>query len=247
MRCSYAIAIALSLAACRAATSPRAPDGDAASVTAELRAHTQALLDAVAVGDRAVWDRLLDPAMIYVSEAGAIQTKAALLAELEPLPPGLSGSIAIGRFDVTVYGDTAVVVHLDHESMRYHGHPLASDFLTTHVWRRGPGGWRLVAAHVHAALVDPPAVALPPAQLDEYVGRYRLTDALTYEIRRDGDGLVGQRSDRPAQVLAAEARDVFFVPGQPRSRKVFQRDAAGRITGFADRREGHDIPWARLP
>jgi hypothetical protein len=242
----HAAALALLLVACGAAARP-ADAPTVAVVTPVLRAQTQALLDAIAVGDKAVWDRLLDPTMVYVSEAGTIQTKAALLAELAPLPPGLAGSIAIASFDVRLHGDTAVVVHRNHESLRYHGHPLASDWLTTHVWRRGAEGWRLIAAHVHAALVDPPAVALPPAQLDEYVGRYRLTDAITYEIRRDGDGLVGQRSDRPPQVLSAEARDVFFVAGQPRSRKVFQRDAAGRITGFADRREGHDIPWGRLP
>jgi hypothetical protein len=40
---------------------------------------------------------------------------------------------------------------------------------------------------------------------------------------------------------------VLFAPGQPRSRKVFQRDAGGRITGFADRREARDVVWTRLP
>jgi hypothetical protein len=42
-----------------------------------------------------------------------------------------------------------------------------------------------------------------------------------------------------------EVRDVFFVAGQPRTRRVFLRDAAGRITGFADRREGEDVRWRR--
>jgi hypothetical protein len=236
--------VVLLVAACHAPAP--APPG-VADVAPVLRAETQALLDAIAVGDRAVWDRLLDPAMVYVTEAGAIETKATLLAQLAPLPAGLVGSITIGRFDVTLHGDTAVVIHADHESLRYHGHPLSSLFLTTHVWRRAPAGWRLIAAHVHAALVDPPAIALTVAQLDEYVGRYRLGATLTYELHRDGDHLVGQRSDRPPQALAAEVRDVFFVAGQPRSRKVFQRDAAGRITGFVDRREGRDIPWTRVP
>lgn len=56
-----------------------------------------------------------------------------------------------------------------------------------------------------------------------------------------------RRTDRKAQELRIEARDVMFVPGQPRSRKIFQRDAAGRITGFADRREGRDVAWIRRP
>jgi hypothetical protein len=66
-----------------------------------------------------------------------------------------------------------------------------------------------------------------------------------YAIRRDGDRLIGERTGRPAQDLKVEARDVMFVPGQPRSRKIFQRDAQGRITGFADRREARDVVWRR--
>jgi hypothetical protein len=33
----------------------------------------------------------------------------------------------------------------------------------------------------------------------------------------------------------------------PRLRRVFRRDAAGHITGFASRREGRDVMLARLP
>jgi hypothetical protein len=43
-----------------------------------------------------------------------------------------------------------------------------------------------------------------------------------------------------------EAPDVLFVPGQPRERRIFQRDGVGQITGFIERREGEDIPWKRV-
>jgi hypothetical protein len=39
---------------------------------------------------------------------------------------------------------------------------------------------------------------------------------------------------------------VFFVPGEPRLRYLFQRDAAGRITGFLQRRESWDLVWKRV-
>jgi hypothetical protein len=35
------------------------------------------------------------------------------------------------------------------------------------------------------------------------------------------------------------------VPGQPRTRKIFQRNSEGKITGFVDRREGEDLVWRR--
>ena len=44
----------------------------------------------------------------------------------------------------------------------------------------------------------------------------------------------------------AEAPDVFFVKGDPRIRKIFQRDASGKITGFVERRESWDIAWIRI-
>ena len=208
---------------------------------AVLRAQTQALLDAIAAGDAAVWDRYVDPRILYASEAGELETKAQLLAELKPLPPGISGKIAIGRFEVRQHGDTAVVLHVDEEDEDYFGHPIHAQYLTTATWRLGPDGWKLIATQVLATLLD------PPAQLDEYAGAYQLTEAIRTTIRREGDHLIGERTGRPAQELRVEARDVLFVPGQPRSRKVFQRDAGGRITGFADRREARDVVWTRLP
>jgi hypothetical protein len=98
---------------------------------------------------------------------------------------------------------------------------------------------------VYASLQDPPAIALPAEQLDDYVGTYQLTDAISYVIRRDGEQLIGQRTGRDRQTLRVEARDVLFVPGQPRSRKVFLRDARGQVTRFADRREARDVVWTR--
>ena len=218
-----------------------------AGAEAVLRAQTQELLDAITAGNPAVWDRYVDPRILYVSEAGEVESKAQLLDELKPLPPGISGKIAIGRFEVHQHGDTAVVLHVDEEDEDYFGHPIHAQYMTTATWRLGPDGWKLIATQVLATLLDPPAIALPAAQLDEYAGTYQLTEAIRTTIRRDGDRLIGERTGRPAQELRVEARDVLFVPGQPRSRKVFQRDAGGRITGFADRREARDVVWPRLP
>jgi hypothetical protein len=230
----------LALAAC-ATTGARAP----ANPAPVLRAQTLALLDAVTAGDARVWDRYLDPQVVYLSEAGDIETKAQLLDEVKPLPAGISGKIELGRFEVRQFGDTAVVLHVDEESEDYFGHHLHAQYLNTATWRLGPDGWKLIAQQVYASLLDPPAIALPAGQLDDYAGTYQLTDQISYVIRRDGDQLIGQRDGRPPQTLQVEARDVLFVAGQPRSRKIFLRDAAGQITRFADRREARDVVWTR--
>lgn len=235
------LAIAILAGGCAAVRSTRGP----ADAVVVLKRQTQELLDAVTAGDARVWDRYLDPGVVYVSEAGVRQTKADLLAEIKPLPAGISGSLAISRFEVELFDDTAVVVHVDDETENYFGQTITAQYLCTATWRLSSDGWRMISQQVHAMLVDPPAIALPSEQLDDYVGTYRLTDEITYTIQRDGDHLIGERTGRPPQPLRAEARDVWFVPGQPRSRKVFRRDAHGRVNGFADRREARDIVWMR--
>jgi hypothetical protein len=226
----------LGLAACaHAAPSPEAV----------LRAQTQELLDAVSTGDARVWKRYLDPAMTYVSENGVVFSNASVIAEVTPLPKGISGTLVVATFTVHVHGDTAIVVHEDRERGSFFGVPLSADYRTTDTWRRGRDGWRLIATQVHAVNKDPPAITLSAEQLDEYAGVYRLPSGTTYAIKREGEHLVGQRDGGKAARLAVEVRDVLFVPGQPRSRKVFVRDGKGVITGFFDRREGRDIAWRR--
>lgn len=239
-----AVAAAVALAAAAVLMTSRAAAADD-NLTALLRMQTQAMLDSVTAGDARVWDRYLHADAIYTAEDGVRKTKAQLLQEITPLPKGVSGTLAIVSFEVRQHGDTAIAVHDDHETEDYFGHPLTADYRTTDTWMRTRDGWRVVASQVHVRLSDPPAIRLSTTKLDEYAGTYRLASDITYAIRRDGESLIGERSGRPVQSLRVEASDVLFVPGQPRGRKVFLRDADGRITGFADRREGHDIVWTK--
>ena len=240
MRIPLAIAVAAAIAA-HAALATAAEDD-----TAVLRRQTQELLDAVSAGDASVWERYLDPGMIYITEANEFETKATLVPQITPLPAGIAGQIRISRFEVRFHGDVAVTFHVDEETGTYFGQPLKAQYWTTNTWHRTPAGWRLLEAHVKATLFEPPSITLPAAKLDEYVGTYRLTPEITYEIRREGAALVGQRKGRDPEKILVEATDVMFTPGQLRTRRVFQRDAQGRITGFASRREGTDIVWTRV-
>ena len=237
------LSLAIVFAVHATAKNPAAAQEDVARV---LKAQTQELLNAVSSGDAHVWDRYLDADVVYLSEDGSRKTKADLVREITPLPKGISGSITVSSFEVRLHGTTAIATHNDLESENYFGHPLKAEYRTTDTWIRTAQGWRLVASQVHAQLIDPPAIHLAPATLDEYVGGYRLNTEITYTISRQGDTLAGERSGRPSQALGIEAMDVMFVAGQPRSRKIFLRSRDGRVIGFVDRREGRDIPWNRI-
>lgn len=116
----------------------------------------------------------------------------------------------------------------------------------TDTWLKTEQGWRLIGSQALAVLQDPPAVALPRETLCSYNGTYRLTREMVTKVACRGDGLSSERTGRNAVTMKAEVRDVFFQPGQPRTRRNFERNDAGAITGFVDRREGLDIRWRKV-
>jgi hypothetical protein len=168
-----------------------------------------------------------------------------LIGQLEPLPKGLAGNIKVTDYQLQRHGDTAVATYIADESLDYHGQLIKTQFRTTDTWHETAGAWRMISSMTLAVLDDPPAIALPAATLAQYVGSYELTPDIRYTIRLDGARLLGQRTGGKEVELKAEGPDILFVPGSPRSRKVFYRDAGGQVTGFGDRREGHDIRWRR--
>ena len=222
-----------------------AKTGEPTAVAAELRRSTQSLLDAIAPGDVAVWDRLLDEKAIQVDENDVVRNKAEMLAALKPLGPGLVGHLTIDDFRVVEHGDTAVVTHEDDEYLDYHGQVIRSRFRMTDTWVHSNTGWKQLASQVLAVLQDPPAHALDANVLCAYSGTYELTADIKGTMRCGNDELVFERSARPARHFRAEVLDVFFEPGEPRTRRIFVRDPQGRVTGFVDRREARDVVWRR--
>jgi hypothetical protein len=207
---------------------------------------TEELLDAIAPGNVEVWKRYAHDRLIYVSEANEVLTRAQLLEEIRPLPKGLVGSLDVADFKVAIHGDVAITTYIADERLVYHGQIIENDFRTTHTWLKTDEGWRLIAAHTLAVLFDPPSVTLPRGDLCSYNGTYRLTAEIVTRITCSEAGLTSERTGRPAVAMKAEVRDVFFQPGQPRTRRIFLRDDKGSISGFADRREGLDVRWTKV-
>ena len=85
---------------------PTSPDSTAER---ELISIAQELLDATAVGDKAVWEKHLADEVIYTDENWHILTKKELLESLTPLPAGYSGSIRVTNVQSRIQGDFAVL------------------------------------------------------------------------------------------------------------------------------------------
>ncbi|HEV8231862.1 MAG TPA: DUF4440 domain-containing protein [Thermoanaerobaculia bacterium] len=219
--------------------------GSSSTIAAELKRATQELMSAVASGDWPVWDKYLDDSVVYTAEDGRTLTKAQLREEMKPLPPGYSGSIEVESAEVRRYGDTAIVSHEDLEQEEIFGQKLVARYHGTDTWIRRGGKWRLVASQVLVRLQDPAPAVVDPKVFDAYVGRYDLSPSVAFTVTREGDKLFGERTGRGKQPLIPETETVFFTPGAPRSRKLFVRDAAGRVLRMIDRRDGRDVVWTR--
>ena len=235
----------LALGGC-AAVKQRAAVASPADSAAELRAITQQLLDAIAVGNAALWNRYTDPALVFVTEDNEVKSKPEFLATLEPLPPGFAGSARLADFRAASFGEVSVATYEVEETEIAFGQTLHARYRASDTWRHTSDGFRLVASQIFAVPHDPAAIRLAEATLDGYAGSYEVDRSTRLRLRREADHLIAEREGRPPQTLIPEVLDVFFSPGRPRSRRVFLRSADGAITGFVDRREGEDLLWRRV-
>ena len=208
--------------------------------------YEQELADAVTAGYPAVWDKYLDPEVIYAEEDDSHKGKAEMVKEIRPLPKGLGGEIKIALLSYHQDGDTAVALFRQIETEYYYGQTIHANYLTNTVWKKRADGWKQIAGQVLAEKTDPPSIARPAADLQKFTGTYKLKDSEPIYVLTVADGkLMGTRNGRPAAEWKAETRDVFFIPGDNRIRKIFQYDANGKVTGFIERRESWDIVWEK--
>jgi len=213
-----------------------------------ITGYMQEMADALAPGNAAVWDKYLDPNVILAEEDDTYKGKADMLKEIAPLPKGLSGRIRVELLSYHEDDGVAVALFRQNETEHYFGQTIYAKYLTSTTWRKRADGWKLIAAQMLAETIDPPAITLPVRQLAQYVGRYKLKDsAATYSLNLVEAQLIGTRDGRNSAVWNVEASDVFFLSGDPRIRKIFQRDASGKIIGFIERRESWDVVWLKIP
>jgi ketosteroid isomerase-like protein len=210
----------------------------------KITQYEQELSDAITNGKPDVWHKYLDPDVIYAEEDDSYKGKDGMVKEVRPLPQGLGGEIKVELLSYHEDGDTAVALFRQHEIERYYGQTIHASYLLSTVWKKRADGWRQIEGQVLAEKTDPPSVALPTIDLQKFAGTYKLKDSdPTYTITLNDGKLMGGRTGKAASEWNAETRDVFFIKGDPRIRKIFQYDARGRVTGFVERRESWDIVW----
>jgi hypothetical protein len=223
--------------------SPALAAGDTAAL---IQRQSQEFSDASASGDAAALSRLLDDHVTFINEGGEIATKKDIVGSAGPLPKGIRNHLVQTDFHVQLYAATAVTSFTDVQTELIHGQTFHAKYRSTEVWLKEGADWRMISSQTIELADDPPAATLSDTALDDYVGTYSGGADFVFKIARNGAGLTGTLGSNPPVAMKAEVRDVLFTPGQPRLRRIFQRDAEGKITGFVSRREGHDLVFKRV-
>jgi hypothetical protein len=212
----------------------------------ELVRIAQELFDAIAIGNKPVWEKYVAADVIYTDENWRILTKKDLVDSLAPLPKGYSGSIRMSNIQSRINGGAAVLSYRALEEERVFEQKLTPTYLVTDTYFKRNGQWQMVASHISVLPSERKAVSVSPKRLESLVGQYELSPGNTYTIMIEGDKLIGQRSGRSKEELLAADENTFFPKGTVRGEKVFVRDASGRTLQMLDRRENNDLVWTKV-
>src|SRR5262245_52486806 len=174
----------------------------------------QAVMEAIAVGDKQIWNRVLDDRFTYTSEEGQVLTKQDLLRTLSGLPPGLTGTIMVEELTVQQFTMFAVVRFLANEQETVFGQVLRTKYRNTDTFRRVRSEWKMIASHQSVVTADPPALSVPRETWPRLAGDYMLMPSgwAFHVVMRDGN-LFGGRDPNQLAPLIPIASNVFVRKG----------------------------------
>jgi len=215
-------------------------------VSALLKKQTQAFSDAGQRGDGPSMAKMLDDDVVFFNEGGDQAAKKDMATPGSPQPKGITVKMTVEDWHCVVHGNVAVASFIDDQAMDFHGQPFHAKYRSVETWMKEGNDWRMIGSETIALQDDPAVATLPAKTLDDYVGTYVAAPDAKLIFTRQGNDLMASLNGGPETLQKAELRDVFFTPGRARIRKIFQRDAGGRVTGFISRREGHDILYKRV-
>jgi hypothetical protein len=211
----------------------------------ELVRRTQELFDGTSSGDQTPWKKYIADDCMYFDEKGRSMDKAALVADVTPLPTGYSGSIRIVSAKSHIDRRVAILSYDMDEKETIFGQELSARYHATDTWMRRNGQWQIVAGQVLRYYEDPAAGKVAAGKLADYVGTYELAPGHRATVSTDGQQLFRQRGERPKETLIPEAGDIFFRAGVE-GRLVFRRGDSGKVEALIDRRNNEDVVWKKV-
>ena len=222
----------------------RAESTETGGLSDELMRHAQELFDAVTAGNADVWKKYFADDCLFFDEKGRNMTKAELVADIQPLPKGYSGTIKVGKAKSLIQGDTAILSYDVDETETVFGQHLTARYHVTDTWLRRNDVWQIAASQVFRFYEDPAIGRIDIKKLPDFAGTYELAPGQTRKVSVEGDGLFVERKGKKEQ-LFPEASEIFFRKGVE-GRILFRYAENSKVDVLIDRRNNEDIVWRKI-
>lgn len=210
----------------------------------ELVRRTQELFDAVARGNSQPWQKYFAADCLYFDEKGRSMDKSALVADIQPLPPGYSGAIKLGKVSSRFFPGVAIMSYDLDETETIFGQNLSARYHQTDTWVRGNGDWQIIASQAFRYYEDPAVGRVDPKKLPAFIGKYQLGPDRTRTVMAEGDRLFLESKGKREE-LFPETSELFFRKGVD-GRILFQMNENGKVQALIDRRNNEDVIWQKV-
>ncbi len=231
------------------ALGPWAPvraDQDQSTLVSTFQRLEQTLMDAIAPGDKAVWDSMMDDGCVVTSEEGQLSSKAEFLRDFKPLPQGLSGGITVRDLTVQSVGSIELVRYEADEWEQVFGQRLTTKYRMTDAFRPDGTGWKLVASHTSVVTTDPPAQSVDRSHWRDLVGDYQLLpDGWVLHVELRDGALYGGRSPDKLRPLIPLTPVAFVLEGSL-GELLFDTGGDRRANRIVEIRKFEALVWTRV-
>ena len=218
------------------------------AIQTQAVAASRARAEAFNVRDLAAFARATAPDCVITGEDGAIHSVKATLAEFRSLPSADEQFVNLRDYQARTFGNVVVLNFVYDDLERFGASQIDSKVRSTEVWKRMCGRWMMLAKSLTSIPVNHrPGIAVDLAKLAEYVGRFEWRPGSIDELSIEGEHLVSRFNGAGAERTYFAAPDVNITEGDL-GEVLFQRSAAGTITGYLYRRaDGQTIAATKLP
>jgi hypothetical protein len=242
------IATSLLVFAAAAAGCPVSGQAAQADLRGWIETRTQALFDAIAIGDKGIWDRTMDTDCVITTEDGEVMGKAKFLSDLRPLPRGFSGHGKIRDLTVRDLGEVALVHYRIDEWESIFAQELKTTYVETDTYRRSAGNWKMVAMQLTVVPQDLEPIVADPSVWPALEGEYGFPGddqmQVRYRVFARNGALFGGRDEKSATALIPLAPLVFFQAGSIHL-MIFVKNEAGAVTEVREIHKYNEVRMQR--
>src|ERR1043166_398814 len=222
----------------------RAESTEIGGLSDELMRHAQELFDAVTGGTAEPSKTYFADDCLFSDEQGRKMTKTELVADIQPLPKGYSGTIKVGTAKSLIQGDTAILSYDVDETETVFGQNLTARYHVTDTWLHRNDVWQIAASQVFRYYEDPAVGKIDMKKLPDFAGTYELAPGQPRKVFVEGDKLFVERKGKKEQ-LFPEASEIFFRKGVE-GRILFRYAENSKVDALIDRRNNEDIVWRKI-